>query len=92
MAHLSHTLYPICSPPLLPLYSESWQCSLCRPAPALPPASAAGTGTGLSSEEAAVARRLLGELYSAFYPSIYFQSLESLAVSRDRGGRAPGGE
>ncbi|XP_037070298.1 tripartite motif-containing protein 66-like [Pollicipes pollicipes] len=59
-----------------------WQCLMCRVMPTPTSPMERRVGDQMSTEDMTLARRLLMELYAAYYSSMYFKSLENLSLRR----------
>ncbi|XP_037069751.1 transcription intermediary factor 1-alpha-like [Pollicipes pollicipes] len=59
-----------------------WQCLMCRVMPTPTSPLERRVGDQMSTEDMTLARRLLMELYAAYYSSMYFKSLENLSLRR----------
>ena len=54
---------------------------MCQPIPTVSKPDARRRDQGLTKAEMHVARRLLLQLYAAYYPCLYFKNAENMAVS-----------
>ena len=56
------------------------QCLMCQEMPCVPRPDECRTGPRMTCSEMHVARRLLLELYAAYYPCLYFKNAENMAL------------